>query len=106
MFSPETELREYVDRGTEDRYLRLLWSLNINIKKGESEVVDIEKIKSDIADLELLSAEEYCKEQVLKIYADFEESRAKKIAELKTSLEIFEKYQIAEEVVEEENGEE
>lgn len=60
-------------------------------------MVDIEKIKSDIEALRVLTAEEYCKEAVAKIYADFETSREKKIAELGTSLEIFEKYQIVEE---------
>lgn len=68
-------------------------------------MVDIEKIKSDITNLELLTAEEYCKEAVEKIYADFEESRAKKIEELRTSLEIFDKYQIVEETEEVENTE-
>lgn len=70
-------------------------------------MVDIEKIKSDIEQLRNLSAVEYCKEDVEKIYADFEASREKKIAELETSLQIFEKYQIVENPEsEEENNEE
>lgn len=57
-------------------------------------MVDIEKIKSDIADLEILTAEEYCRPQVEMIYAEFEESRARQISELRTSLEVFERYQV------------
>ena len=68
-------------------------------------MVDIEKIKLDIEELKNLSAEEYCKEQVEQIYADFEASREKKIAELETSLEIFEKYQVVEEVEVDETAE-
>ena len=64
-------------------------------------MVDIEKIKSDIANLEILSAEEYCRPQVEMIYAEFEDSRARQIAELRTSLDIFERYQVVEEVNEE-----
>lgn len=63
-------------------------------------MVDIEKIKSDIEALRELSAEEYCKEEVAKVYADFEASREKKIADLETALEIYDKYQIVEDEVE------
>lgn len=59
-------------------------------------MVDVEKIKSDIDALNELTAEEYCKEQVAKIYADFEASRDKKIADLETALKIYEDYQIKE----------
>lgn len=102
-----TELVQYVDRETEDRYLRptFWWLLNMNIKKGGKRMVDIEKIKSDIANLELLTAEEYCKDDVARIYADFEANRERKVAELKTSLEIFERYQIVEETEEAEEVE-
>lgn len=65
-------------------------------------MVDVERIKSDIEELKNLSAEEYCREEVAKVYADFEASRERKIAELETSLEIFEKYQVVEEDVENE----
>ena len=73
---------------------------NINNKKGVRLMVDIEKIKSDIADLEILTAEEYCRPQVELIYAEFEESRARQISELRTSLEVFERYQVEEETEE------
>lgn len=59
-------------------------------------MVDVEKIKSDIEALKTLNAEEYCKEDVAKIYADFEASREQKVKELETSLVIFEKYQVVE----------
>lgn len=68
--------------------------------KGGRTMVDIEKIKADIEALKVLNAEEYCKDAVAKIYADFEATREQKIAELEKSLEIFEKYQVVEEVVE------
>lgn len=64
--------------------------------KGERVMVDIERIKADVERLKTLNAEEYCADQVAKIYAEFEESRDKKIAELEKSLEIFDMYQISE----------
>lgn len=87
-----TELVAYADQRTTDRYLKPIWV--INYKKGVGLMVDIEKIKSDIADLEILTAEEYCRPQVEMIYAEFEESRARQISELRTSLEVFERYQV------------
>lgn len=68
-------------------------------------MVDVEKIKADIEALKVLKAEEYCAEDVAKIYADFEASRENKIKELETSLEIFEKYQVVEETETAENVE-
>ena len=59
-------------------------------------MVDVEKIKGDIDALKELTAEEYCKEQVAKIYADFEASRDKKIADLETALKIYEDYTVIE----------
>ena len=94
----ETELVQYTDQVTTDRYLKPIWL--INKIKGVGIVVDIEKIKSDIADLEILTAEEYCRPQVEIIYMEFEESRARQVSELKTSLEVFERYQMIEEVEE------
>ena len=94
----ETELVQYTDQVTTDRYLKPIWL--INKIKGVGIVVDIEKIKSDIADLEILTAEEYCRPQVEIIYKEFEESRARQVSELKTSLEVFERYQMIEEVEE------
>lgn len=64
-------------------------------------MVDIEKIEQDILQLELLTAEEYCRPQVEMLYAEFEENRANQIKDLKTSLEIFRKYQVVEEPTEE-----
>lgn len=93
----ETEYVMYTDDRTADRYLHPIWLLNINKTKGVGLMVDIEKIKSDITDLELLTAEEYCRPQVEAIYAEFEDSRARQISELKTSLEVFERYQVIEE---------
>lgn len=94
----DTELVSYTDQETTDRYLKPIWL--INKIKGVGIVVDIEKIKSDIADLEILTAEEYCRPQVELIYKEFEESRARQVSELKTSLEVFERYQMIEETEE------
>lgn len=63
-------------------------------------MVDLEKIRLDIEALKNLTAEEYCKEDVAKIYADFEASRASKVHDLETSLEIFAKYQVVEQTEE------
>ena len=62
-------------------------------------MVNIEAIKAEIEKLRNLTAEEYCKEDVAKIYADFEESRTRKIAEYERALEIFDEFQIVEEQV-------
>lgn len=88
----DTELVEYTDQLTANRYLKPIWL--INKIKGVGIVVDIEKIKNDIADLEILTAEEYCRPQVEQIYKEFEESRSRQVSELRTSLEIFERYQV------------
>lgn len=63
-------------------------------------MVDIEKIKAEIEALKNLNAEEYCKEQVEKLYADFEASRNQRISELEKALEIFDAYQVKEESTE------
>lgn len=60
-------------------------------------MVDLEKIKIEIEALKNLNAEEYCKEAVAKVYADFEANREIEIAKLENALEIFDKYQIVEE---------
>lgn len=60
-------------------------------------MVDLEKIKIEIEALKNLNAEEYCKDAVAKIYADFEATREAEIAKLENALEIFDKYQIVEE---------
>jgi hypothetical protein len=99
----DTELVQYTDQRTTDRYLRPIWV--INYKKGVGLMVDIERIKSDIADLEILTAEEYCRPQVEAIYAEFEESRARQISELRTSLEVFERYRCEKEETEETEAE-
>ena len=59
-------------------------------------MVDLEKIKIEIEALKNLNAEEYCKEAVAKVYADFEANREIEIAKLENALEIFDKYQIVE----------
>lgn len=92
-----TELVQFADKTTESRYY---WTWNI--EKGVGIMVDIEKIEQDILQLELLTAEEYCRPQVEMLYAEFEENRANQIKDLKTSLEIFRKYQVVEEEVTEE----
>ena len=97
MLNTQTELVEYVENRVE--YLKPIW-LETNITKGVVKMVDIEKIKSDITDLELLSAEEYCRPQVEMLYAEFEASRERQISELRTSLAVFERYQVKEEVEE------
>lgn len=60
-------------------------------------MVDLEKIKIEIEALKNLKAEEYCKDAVAKVYADFEANREIEIAKLENALEIFDKYQIVEE---------
>jgi len=66
-------------------------------------MVDVEKIKADIDALKELTAEEYCKDEVARIYADFEASKEKKIADLEIALEVYDKYKVVEEdAVEEE----
>lgn len=91
------------DRDIENWYLQPVVMgglVNINIfKKENDKMVDLEKIKKDIEDLQNLNAEEYCKPQVEQLYADFEKSREQKIAELENALVIFEQYQIVEEPV-------
>lgn len=67
--------------------------------KRRINMVNIEAIKAEIEKLRNLTAEEYCKEDVAKIYADFEESRTRKIAEYERALEIFDEFQIVEEQV-------
>lgn len=74
-------------------------------KKEKTIMVDIEKINAEIERLKTLNADEYLAEAIAKLKADFEESRAEKIAELEKALEIFAQYQVVEEQVEE-NGEE
>lgn len=64
-------------------------------------MVDVEKIRAEIEALKGLSAEEYCRDAVAKLYADFEASRSSEINKLETALAIFDKYQIVEEVKEE-----
>lgn len=60
-------------------------------------MVDIKKIEEQIEALKVLNAQEYCAEEVAKIYAEFEASREAKIHEFERALEIFEQYQIIEE---------
>lgn len=60
-------------------------------------MVDIERIKAEIEALRNLNAEEYCREAVAKIYAEFETSREEKIAKLENALEIYAEYQVVEE---------
>lgn len=64
-------------------------------------MVDVEKIKAEIEALANLTAEEYCKEKVASIYAEFEQSRNEKINKLKSALEVFDEYQVEAEVEEE-----
>ena len=64
-------------------------------------MVDIERIKAEIVALENLSADDYLAEQIAQLKAEFEANREAKINELKKALEIFDKYQIVEEVTEE-----
>lgn len=77
--------------------------INIKFKKEGFKMIDIGRIHADIAALKTLNAEEYCREQVAQVYADFEANREAKILELEKSLEIFEKYQIIEEEPEQTN---
>ena len=84
----KTEIRQYTDT-------EIIDILEI-YKRGVGRLVDIEKIEQDILQLELLTAEEYCRPQVEMLYAEFEESRANQIRDLKTSLDVFRKYQVVE----------
>ena len=64
-------------------------------------MVDIERINAEIVALENLSADEYLAEKIAELRAEFEANKQAKIDELKKALEIFDKYQIVEEVAEE-----
>lgn len=96
--NPNSYIERQADLETQERYLQPLeWLLNINLRKEKKNMVDLNKIQNDIEALKSLSAEEYCAEEVRKIYADFEASRAKKIEELEVALRIYEAYKIVEE---------
>ena len=97
---PLTRIVIEAEKPVQDWYLQPLGLLNIILKKGGLIMVDIEKIKAEIEALKNLKAEEYCAEEVAKIYADFEASREEKIHDLEKALEIFDKFQIVEEVEE------
>lgn len=56
--------------------------------------INIEAIKNEIERLKNLTAEEYCKEEVEKIYANFEALRAEEVKELETSLAVAERFEI------------
>ena len=58
--------------------------------------IETELINGTIDALKELTAEEYCKDEVARIYADFEASKEKKIADLEIALEVYEKYQVVE----------
>ena len=64
-------------------------------------MVDLKKIEADIEALKTLNAEEYCKEEVAKIYADFEASREAKIQKLENALAVYSEYDIVEPSTEE-----
>lgn len=96
---PLTMIVRRADKQIEDWYLQpLSWLVDIIIKnRRKKNMVDLEKIKIEIEALKNLNAEEYCKDAVAKIYADFEATREAEIAKLENALEIFDKYQIVEE---------
>lgn len=95
---PLTMIVRRADKQIEDWYLQPLnWLVDIILKKRRfKKMVDFEKIKIEIEALKNLNAEEYCKEAVAKIYADFEANREIEIAKLENALEVFDKYQIVE----------
>ena len=101
---PLTMIVRRADKQIEDWYLQpLSWLVDIILKKRRfKKMVDLEKIKIEIEALKNLNAEEYCKEAVAKVYADFEANREIEIAKLENALEIFDKYQIVEEDEEQE----
>lgn len=97
--APLTAIVRRAEKPIEDWYLQpLSWLVDIIIKnRRKKNMVDLEKIKIEIEALKNLNAEEYCKDAVAKIYADFEATRETEIAKLENALEIFDKYQIVEE---------
>lgn len=97
MVEPMTAMVCVADQRTQDWYLQPLKRLIDTYIKRREKMVDIEKIKEEIEALKVLNAQEYCAEQVAKIYADFEASRDAKIYEFERALEIFEQYQVIEE---------
>lgn len=97
---PLTSIVIEADKPVQDWYLQPIGLLNIIFKKEANFMVDIEKIKAEIEALKNLKAEEYCAEEVARIYAEFEASREEKIHDLEKALEIFDKFQIVEEVEE------
>lgn len=70
--------------------------------KGEGEMkIDVEKIKAEIERLKTLKAEEYCKDAIEKLLADFEQSREHEIEKLETTLAICEKFEVVDTLPEE-----
>ena len=59
-------------------------------------VVDVDKIYAEIEALKTLNAEEFCADEVAKLYADFEASRDTKIADLEKVLDIIAKFEVIE----------
>lgn len=96
--APLTAIVRRADKQIEDWYLQpLSWLVDIILKnRRKTNMVDLEKIKIEIEALKNLNAEEYCKDAVAKIYAEFEATREAEIAKLENALEIFDKYQIVE----------
>lgn len=68
-------------------------------------MVDIERIKAEIERLKTLNADEYLADKFAQLKAEFEQTRAEKVAELEKALEIFAEYQLVEEVAEDEQVE-
>lgn len=96
---PLTVIVRRAEKQIEDWYLQpLSWLVDIITKnRRKTNMVDLEKIKKEIEELKNLTAEEYCKEQVSQIYAEFEATKETEISKLENALEIFDKYQIVEE---------
>lgn len=70
--------------------------------KGEGKMkIDVEKIKAEIERLKTLKAEEYCKDAIEKLLADFEQSREHEIEKLETTLAICEKFEVVDTLPEE-----
>lgn len=93
----DIEIVRKADTELLNRYQEVERLLGINKEKeNNTMVVDVDKIYAEIEALKTLNAEEFCADEVAKLYADFEASRDTKIADLEKVLDIIAKFEVIE----------
>lgn len=93
----DIEIVRKADTKLLNRYQEVERLLGINKEKeNNTMVVDVDKIYAEIEALKTLNAEEFCADEVAKLYADFEASRDTKIADLEKVLELIAKFEVIE----------